>query len=174
MDAGVAAVAAVWRHQVRRIAGEKDAAFAESARDVGRRAPSRDAGDRHRQIGDARRMPHVRDERLLTHVVRRTRGFRLRRIADGVDDEEAGLSDLCRGGKTRSSMRVLDIDDAEVLAGEQRRERRVEVDRDRSSRTRPRPSNSMPASSRTLLCAPSVADEILRPDRALVAGARSS
>ena len=64
VDAGIAAEAAVRRHQMRGVAGQEDAAVLEMARHVGGRAPARDAVDLDRQVGNAGAGAHELDQPL--------------------------------------------------------------------------------------------------------------
>ena len=59
LDAGIAAEAAVRRHQVGGVAGEEDATVLKAARHVGGRPPPREPGDLHRQVR-VRRPRHAR------------------------------------------------------------------------------------------------------------------
>jgi hypothetical protein len=93
VNSGVAAEAAVRRHQVRCIAGDEDATFLKLLRDISRRTPPRVAIDLDFQIRFADRDANQLDQSPLADVrgcVRRSLRIHLG-ISEGVDREKAGL-----------------------------------------------------------------------------------
>ncbi len=111
------------------IAGEEDPAALEGARGVRHRAPSLHVLDLHRHVGVAERRVHEVGAPLHGHVLADAvvpRAVRLGRREHREEPRVAGEREAEEPGQ----LRVVDVDDAEVAAGEQVVDVALEVDRE--------------------------------------------
>ncbi len=171
VDAGVPSEASVRRHHVRRVAHEEDAAIRVARRDVRARAPTRHSVDPHLEIRHPRRGSHEPDEVILTRVSRGVADIRARRgIAERVHDEKASLA-VPVDTEEAAERLVADVDHAQRLAEQLRREIGREVDRhavrEHTASLECDAERLTYGAVRTFGC-----DEVLRSDVATLAGFR--
>src|SRR6267142_1287857 len=128
LNARVAPETAIWRHDVRRIAGNKDTSVLKTIRHVGLCFPRHDVLDRDgnfvRAQGDANELPATFLGKAGGYV-----RYRVFRIAQRVDGEKTRIERLLKAEETAQRW-IRDVDDAEIPAAQERRDISAEVDCD--------------------------------------------